>query len=374
MNTVSNGLARRINDFLRPACMIAAMAVVTANAGVAEVKAEVLSSTFPATFDPYPTTLPARSAVTVSSGRTVLYSTSGPAGGAPVLLLHGTLSSAASADLFAHYRTASDALNLRFIVPERTGYGDTPYDPTMTALDYADDWHDLLAALGYSQVKIVAISGSGVYADHFVTRYPSSVEQLHLLSGVNTAMTFSACPASTPYDYRGLGQIFIDNPPMFLFLFTPPDVDVFMSIPGAIGWQAMHNADVGDPINNSDIGLSHDFYLYCNSPVTDFSMATFPTFIYHGELDPLVPISDAELHEAQYPNVAAFRRYPNGGHQASLRHVGQVLLDVAGHHEKTILCHNGANLIIDDSAEAAHLAHGDTLDICAWSGTPAEGQ
>jgi pimeloyl-ACP methyl ester carboxylesterase len=369
---VPNYLTKITTDLVRSAGIIAAMAAVLVHASIAQAQPSI--SSFPATFDPYPTTLPSRSAITVSSGRTVLYSTFGPTNGTPVLVLHGTLSSAATIDAFSPYRTGIEALNLRFISPERTGYGDTPYDTTMTVEKYAADWNDLLTALGYSQVKVLALSGGGVYAAHFVTRYPSRVTRLHLASAVNTAMTFSACPVSTPYDYLGFTQIVIDNPSFFSLLLSPPDLDVEASLPGFTNWNFMNIADVGDPVNNSDIGFSHDFYTYCNSPVTDFSMATFPTFIYHGEIDPIVPISDAELHANQYPNVAAFRRYPNGAHFVGFRHMGQLLLDMIGLQDKRIVCHGNISMVVSQALEATHLAHGDTTDICAWDGTPAENQ
>jgi non-heme chloroperoxidase len=331
---------------------------------------------FPDCFDPYPEGAPERYSVTVSSGRTVNYSTLGPSDGDPVLYIPGSLSTAGDVEAFAPYATAIDALHLRFIVPERTGYGGTPYDTTMTAAKYSADWNDLLTALGYSstQVKVVGGAGGGVYADNFVTTYPSRVDRLHLTSAVSTTGTFALCPDSSPTQYLGAEQFLIDFPFYFTYLLTQPDLDVFSSVPGSLPWQEQAIANAGDPVNHSDIGLSHDFYLWCNSPVSSFASATFPTFIYHGDLDYLVPISHATIHASEYPNVAAFREYPNGASFVALRHLGQMLLDMTGNDHKRVICHNGLTKVISESAEATHLGHGDTLDICAWTGTAAVSQ
>ncbi|HRI62745.1 MAG TPA: alpha/beta hydrolase [Polyangium sp.] len=333
-----------------------------------------VASDFPATFDPYPTTAAPRFEVTVASGRTVQYSTFGPEDGEPVLYISGGLSTAEDVDAFAAYKTAIDTLGIRFILPERTGYGETPYDSSMTAASYAADWNDLLTALGYGEVKVVAAAGGGVYAATFSTLYASRVEQLQLLSALSASQTFALCPITSPTQYLGAQQFLIDFPSFFTFLLSPPDLSVYASVPGLLEWQFQRLADAGDPVNHSDIGASHDFYLWCNSPVTDYSAATFPTFIYHGALDNIVPISHAQINASSYPNVAAFRTYPNGASYVTMRHLGQVLLDMTGRSEKRIICHNGKNTVVNAHAEAAHLAHGDTQDICAWVGTPAMNQ
>jgi pimeloyl-ACP methyl ester carboxylesterase len=266
------------------------------------------------------------------------------------------------------------SLGLHMIMPERTGYGETAYDATMTPVKYANDWVDLMSHLGYSTFKVMTASGGGPYADHLATMYPSQVKGLHLISAVATTGSIPVCPLASPSSFLGTFQFLMDDPSLVTLLLGPNDQNLFASVPGFSDWFIEELATAADPASHTDIGIAHDYYTFCNFPVTSFSAATFPTFIYHGELDALVPISQAEDHALQYPNVMAFRRYPNGEHLTMVRHLGQILLDVAG-IRKTILCHGGQNtLLVGANAAMAHLAHGDSPDICAWAGTPAEDQ
>jgi non-heme chloroperoxidase len=48
------------------------------------------------------------------------------------------------------------------------------------------------------------------------------------------------------------------------------------------------------------------------------------------------------------------------------RHWDQLLLDVTGHAELTLLCADGKSQALPDADAQALLAKGATLGICAW--------
>ena len=61
-----------------------------------------------------------------------------------------------------------------------------------------------------------------------------------------------------------------------------------------------------------------------------------------------------------------FRRYPGEGHDVQYRHWDQLLLDVAGHGEQTLVCEHGRAKLVAGLVQPAQLAAGATLGICAW--------
>jgi pimeloyl-ACP methyl ester carboxylesterase len=83
----------------------------------------------------------------------------GPAGGIPVVMIHGNL---ATARFFEHLMADG---RYRFIAPDMRGFGDTerkPIDATRGLRDWADDTHSLVEKLGVQQpVHLVGWSTGG---------------------------------------------------------------------------------------------------------------------------------------------------------------------------------------------------------------------
>ena len=85
------------------------------------------------------------SSLTLSDGRTLGFAEYGKADGIPVFRFHGTPG--------CHLITDSNAelvqeIGLRFIVPDRPGYGRSDFHPDRTLLDWADD---VLAIGGFTR-------------------------------------------------------------------------------------------------------------------------------------------------------------------------------------------------------------------------------
>jgi pimeloyl-ACP methyl ester carboxylesterase len=78
------------------------------------------------------------------------YIEAGPADGAPVVMIHGNLSTGR----FYEHLMAGAPTQYRFIAPDMRAFGDTerkPMDATRGLRDWADDTHSLLETLGVSQ-------------------------------------------------------------------------------------------------------------------------------------------------------------------------------------------------------------------------------
>lgn len=104
------------------------------------------------------------------------YLESGPAGGIPVVMVHGNL---ATSRFFEHLMTGAPD-RYRIIAPDMRGFGDTeplPIDATRGVRDWADDTHSLVEALGIKRpVHLVGWStGGAAIANYAVDRPVASL-------------------------------------------------------------------------------------------------------------------------------------------------------------------------------------------------------
>ena len=105
---------------------------------------------------------------------------------------------------------------------------------------------------------------------------------------------------------------------------------------------------------------------YCG-PAADVSKVTAPVHIYQGGADPLVKIDQAEYWRGHFPNVASFRVFPGEGHDVQYRHWDQVLIELAGFTDQTVLCDAGKTRAVPTKETDGLVAKGATLGICAWT-------
>jgi hypothetical protein len=112
-------------------------------------------------------------------------------------------------------------------------------------------------------------------------------------------------------------------------------------------------------------GVAREYKRFCDAPAA-VSAFPAPAFFYYGEADPLVPPSQGEFWANKVAGKVIFRRYPGEGHDVQYRHWDQLLLDVAGHGGKTLVCEHGRARLAVGLVQSAQLAAGATLGICAW--------
>ena len=111
--------------------------------------------------------------------------------------------------------------------------------------------------------------------------------------------------------------------------------------------------------------LLAEFNRFCTQKVADLSGVTAPAFIYYGEADTAVKPVHAAFWQQAFPNVAKVRAYAGEGHDIQYRHWDQVLLDMAGMHDKVVMCVDGKSVLVAE--KDAPSAQGGSLGICAWS-------
>ncbi|MFE2987292.1 alpha/beta fold hydrolase [Streptomyces sp. NPDC059262] len=307
-------------------------------------------------------------AAKLPSGRTAHYTDSGPRDGVPVLYIGGTGTSARAVHMTDFFRTTRADLGLRLISVERNGFGDTAYDPALGEADFARDALDVLDRLGVEKFRIVAISGGGPYAAELAARAPGRVSALHLAAALPP---YGEKPAYCAMSDDALAVVLKDSitDPRKWWAF--PDDSPVKSIPGFADTAYEDGARTynqrgqqADPAPQV-----HEQRLYCERPGPDLSKLTAPVHLYGGDKDTTVPPATLATWRQQFSaDRVTVRTYADSAHDVQYRHWDQILVDLAGHGDRTVVC-RGSHTRVLPADEAARLVARKraTLGSCAWN-------
>ena len=342
-----------------PLIALAALALATPALAKPQAAAPIV---FPDRFDPIGT--PVQSMVT-SEGRTVHFTDTGEAGWKPVLFIGGVGTSGRAPELVAFLDTMRRRLKVRIIAVERNGLGDTAFDPAWTFTDYTSEVRQVLGKLGVGKFSLLAISGGGAYAGHIAAAMPERLNSWHMLAAVSSSPAGGAACAVDQATLEGNLAPQITAPRVW---WDMPKDGVSAHVPGF----SDRTADEGAHAffiagQKGDVrGVAREYKRFCDAPAR-ISGLTAPAYFYYGEADKLVPPSHGEFWAAQVKGKVTFRRYPGEGHDVQYRHWDQLLLDVAGYGDKTLVCDAGKAHLVAGPVDPAHLPKGRTLGLCAWA-------
>ncbi|MGY0491704.1 alpha/beta fold hydrolase [Streptomyces sp. WG-D5] len=308
-------------------------------------------------------------AAKLPSGRTAHYTDSGPATGTPVLYIGGTGTSARAVHMTDFMRTTRQDLGLRMITVERNGFGDTDYDPKLGKADYAEDALAVLDELGVKKFKVIAISGGGPYAAEIAAKAPDRVSALHLAAALPPYGTKPAYCGLSDEQLTDAVKDQIKDPRVW---WAFPDDSPVKSIPGFADTAYEEGArtyyqrgQLADPAPQV-----HEQRLYCDRPGPDLSKLTAPVFLYHGDKDTTVPASTLKAWRDNLPDAAKVRTrtYADTGHDVQYRHWDQILVDLAGRSDRTVVCHDKRTRALPATeADALVAKKRATLGSCAWN-------
>lgn len=296
-------------------------------------------------------------------GRASFFIDDGPADGRPVIFIGGQGTSLAAFQLTEFNRSTRLALGLRIISVERNGFGESPLDPTRGYADYATEVLAVLDHLGVDDFAIVAISGGGAYAAHLAAAAPDRILSLHATAASpSTLPTRSEPKCDTPIDQMKEKLIYYTH--------TPKN---WWGVPGSPvlvipGWQTRAygdatrtfyvNGQMGDPT-----ALAVEYLLPCSEDaIADTAQITAPAYLYWGASDETVPVAAMEQWQAALPNVVRATVYKNQGHTVQYRHWDQVLADIAGLGDHTVICEGDQTLLIPNGDVQPDAFLGN----CAW--------
>lgn len=303
-----------------------------------------------------------------NDGRDIYYIDEGSPGQRAVVFLGGQGTSLEAFQLSEFARTSRERLGLRVISVERNGFGESPLDLNLGYADYTAEVLAVLDHLDVDKFVVVSISGGGAYAAHLAAAVPQRVISLHL-----AASTDATLPNRSP---RNCALTFEQRNAANLFWYE--HAKVWWGVPGSPmlaipGWQATAYLDAVRSFHLPDgpvdpRPLSHEGALPClENAIIDPSQITSPAYLYWGSADSTVPAAMMEHWQEALPNDVRTTVYPGEGHTVQYRHWDQILVDVAGHTDQTVLCKNGLTKTYPNAQVAELVAGGATLGLCAWT-------
>ena len=133
--------------------------------------------------------------ILLSDKRRLAYAEYGEPEGAPVFLFHGFPGSRLSWGLLPDQPFPP---GLRFVAPDRPGYGRSDPNPGRSLLDWADDVAELADALEIEEFSIVGISGGGPGALACAWKIPQRLASVSVVS--------SAAPTNAPDVFEGMSR------------------------------------------------------------------------------------------------------------------------------------------------------------------------
>ncbi|MEV0600928.1 alpha/beta hydrolase [Streptomyces sp. NPDC050315] len=306
-------------------------------------------------------------AAKLSSGRTAHYIDEGPRDGKPVLFIGGTGTSARAAHMTDFFRSTRESLNLRLISVERNGFGDTEYDKDLGKADFAKDALEVLDRIGVEKTSVIAISGGGPYAAELAARSPQRIEALHLAAALPPyGAKPDYCALSDEELGKQLAPTLADPRKWWAF----PDDSPTKQIPGFADTAYEEGARTYHQRGQMKIDPApqvHEQKLYCERPGPDLSKLTAPVFLYSGKKDTTVPPSTIKTWQQHLPGKPVLRSYADSGHDVQYRHWDQILVDLAGYTDRTVICFEGhSGMPKADAAEKLVAEGRATLGSCAW--------
>lgn len=321
---------------------------------------------FPDRFDPIGTPV---SSLKTAEGRTVHYTDTGEAGWRPMLFVGGAGTSGRAAELIAFLDTLRRQLKVRIITVERNGLGDTAYDPNWTFADYTSEVRQVLAHLGVDKFALVAISGGGAYAGHIAAAMPERITSWHMLAAIAQAPAESSmCSAplsaleANLTEQTGAPRVFQAKPPEGMASKVRGFVDRAADEGAHAYFIAGQHGDTR--------GVVREYRSFCDAPAAVKAFPA-PAYFTYGEADKVVPPSQGEVWASKVAGKVTFRRYPGEGHDVQYRHWDQVLLDVAGYGDQTLVCEKGRARLLPRVVQAADLPKGTAAGVCAWTAKEA---
>jgi pimeloyl-ACP methyl ester carboxylesterase len=283
----------------------------------------------------------AQGTVRLRDGRRLGFAEYGVPDGRPILWFHGTPGGRHQVPPRA--RAMAESAGVRLIGVERPGAGWSTPHLHANLLGFADDVTDLADALGLGRFALVGLSGGGPYVLACAHRLPERVVAGALLGGVAPALGPDAIGG-------GAAALAVSFRPVLEILRVP----LGCALRGAIrafrpvAWQVaphairslltaedarviceplMMEVFVGDILETARHALQApvcDGVLFAREWGFSLGEVRVPIRLWHGDADPLVPLSHAEHLAARLPDTALRVRHGES-HVGSLGAADEVL-------------------------------------------------
>jgi pimeloyl-ACP methyl ester carboxylesterase len=315
----------------------------------------------------------------VGSDKILVYIDEGEPDWDVVLFLGGTGTSVRVFGMTEFARTLRTKLKLRVISLERDGFGETEYTAGFEGedwqyADYVKEVEELLEHLGVESFRGIAISGGGPYLGAIAASMPERIVSLHFAA----ALSYKGSSESCTFDWvwwSAAVRGWISNP-MVWWSFAP-DATVH-TVPGlkdvahddsarTFFIRGQFDDDVNGVLPLETAETAEYKRYFCSAPVVVEDVEA-PVYLYYGTADGLYIGGHHIYWEDAFTNsVVKSRIYDGEGHDVQYRHWDQILVDMAGMGDKTVICHNGKSKLLPEETADKFLARGAELGICAWT-------
>ena len=276
--------------------------------------------------------------VELPDGRELAWSEAGDPAGAPVFAFHGTPGS--------HHQLLVDpaplvAVGVRFIAPDRPGYGHSTFHAGRTLQSWAGDVAALADHIGVDRFAVLGLSGGGPHAAACARFLPDRVTSAAIVSGIapladrgseagmmpmNRAVTRVArrAPALTRVPFglmTRVGRRFPDRAiESFKRQLPPADVAV-LSRPDA---KEAIRRDMAHPSPTTGRAATQDFALFTRDWGFRLEDITVPVHVWQGDADVNVPPAHASWQAERIPG-AVLHWFPGEGHLMCMDHMEEIL-------------------------------------------------
>ncbi|MFN4354560.1 alpha/beta fold hydrolase [Parvibaculum sp.] len=274
---------------------------------------------------PYPVQL---EFIDLADGRRIAYREFGRAGGKPVLMLRSALASS----LIRRREMVSVAQrDIRLVVVERPGCGQSSADPNMTYASFAQDLEVVVDALKLDDFVLAANSSSVPLALSAALRFGPRVRRIMLTTArFEPPMPRKGRPGMVNYFFSNLrrhpwlldstlailrakmSRPFMRSLVFHFFEKSPADFAMLESDPELV--ESLIDETM-DSVGWSVHGLVHESQLMMRETPADFSGVDVPVTIWHGEADGVIPLEEMKAQLARTGLKAAeIRTFTGLGH------------------------------------------------------------
>jgi pimeloyl-ACP methyl ester carboxylesterase len=267
-----------------------------------------------------------------AGGHAIAYHEAGPPDGAPVVLLHGLASDAATWDKAVELLAAQ---GLRVLAVDLLGHGESDKPATDYLLDdFADSLGRFLDALGIERATLCGHSFGGAIAMFFGTRHPDRVERIVLVSAgglgrevhpVLRAAALRAAPTLLRLATAPRLRRFYARPDLHRVLrLTPENLINLRRAARALGTpegQAAFFASLRGVIEPSGQRIaSEDMRAFAEQ---------VPMLLIWSEDDPVIPLAHAQAHAQRAATSSRLVVFPSRGHEPHRRNAERFADEVA---------------------------------------------
>jgi pimeloyl-ACP methyl ester carboxylesterase len=283
-------------------------------------------------------------AVTLTDGRRLAFTSTGPDDGVPVIYCHGAIGTPLDATI--DLQLIARALGVRYIAPSRPGIGGSDPLPGRTVLDFADDVHELADALRLRRFSVVGVSAGGPYALALAYRLGGRVDRVAVCSSLSPL----GPPHATPGAQRRvrLALALLARQPCLCRAVGDAVLPVVARHPGLVNRvirahaapaererlasRSERAAAAGSFLDATRAGvggLVDDYLTYAAG--WDFPLADVcnEVHLWHGARDPLVPVEHALQLAASLPQCRVFID-PDEGHHFFRSSLAEILAALVG--------------------------------------------